>query len=62
MDLTRLLHPLETHIARKLAVEASVAPRTIQHVYRGDGAKGLAGERARIVLIAHGFCKEEMSP
>ena len=46
---------LDAGTARKLAVEASVDPRTILRAFRGEAVRGIAGDRARDVLIKHGF-------
>jgi hypothetical protein len=46
---------LDAGTARKLAVEASCDPRTIVRVHRGEVVRGIAGERAREVLIKHGL-------
>ena len=40
---------------RKLAVQADCDPRTISKVYRGGHVRGLAGHRARAVLVAAGL-------
>lgn len=42
---------------RELAVEASCDPRTIATVAKGGDVRGLAGERARRVLVAKGYLK-----
>lgn len=44
---------------RRLAVEASVDPRTIKKVLNGDAVVGLSGERARAVLIKEGLLSED---
>ncbi|UQA57479.1 hypothetical protein [Polyangium aurulentum] len=46
---------LDAATARRLAVEASTDPRTIQRVWCGDFVRGLAGERARAALVAAGL-------
>jgi len=46
---------LDAATARKLAVEASCDPRTLQRVLEGEAVRGLAGERARQVLEKHGL-------
>ena len=46
---------LDAGTARKLAVEASCDPRTIVRVHRGEDVRGIAGQRAREVLIKHGL-------
>jgi hypothetical protein len=46
---------LDASTARKIAVEASCDPRTVQRAYRGEPVRGLAGERARAALVAHGL-------
>jgi hypothetical protein len=43
---------LEESVARRLAVQASVAPRTIQKIAAGLPVRGLAGHRARAALRA----------
>lgn len=40
---------------RRLAVEADVDPRSIHAVLRGRDVRGMAGRRARDVLVRHGF-------
>lgn len=51
--------PITTWRARKLAVEASVDPRTILAVLDGRQVRGMAGERARKVLVEAGLLKDE---
>jgi hypothetical protein len=46
---------LDASTARRLAVEASCDPRSLQRVLDGEEVRGLAGERAREVLIKHGL-------
>ena len=46
---------LDAATARTLAVEASCDPRTIIRVFRGEQVRGMAGDRARAVLLAHGL-------
>lgn len=41
--------------ARELAVRAQVDPRTILAVFRGDTVRGMAGRRARRVLVDAGY-------
>ena len=53
---------LDAATARKLAVEASCDPRTIQRVFEGEAVRGLPGERARDVLVKHGFLASEREP
>lgn len=53
--MTNTARTLDAAMARKLAVEASCDPRTIQRVFRGEEVRGLPGKRAREVLEAHGL-------
>lgn len=46
---------LDAATRRRLAVAASTDPRTIEKVYRGLDVRGLAGERARLVLEKEGY-------
>jgi hypothetical protein len=46
---------LDAATARRLAVEASCDPRTLQRVLDGEEVRGLAGERALKVLVEHGL-------
>lgn len=46
---------LDAATIRELAVRADVDPRTIAKVADGRPARGMAGRRARDVLIAGGF-------
>ena len=46
---------LDAATLRRLAVEASCDPRTIQAVLDGRDVRGLPGERARKALIAAGM-------
>lgn len=46
---------LDAGALRKLAVEASCDPRTVRRVLQGQPVRGLAGERARAVLMQHGL-------
>jgi len=48
---------ISTGRARLLAVQASVDPRTIEKVLRGDTVAGLAGDRAKKVLTDAGLLK-----
>ena len=50
---------LDAATKRRLAVEASTDPRTIERVYRGELVRGLAAERARAVLTASGLLTEK---
>lgn len=43
------------HIARQLAVEASVCVQTIRAVHQGRSVRGLPGARALEVLTRHGY-------
>ncbi len=47
--------PIDVGFRRRFAVEASCDPRTIDKVLRGEPVRGLAGHRARAVLIAAGL-------
>ncbi len=40
---------------RRLAVEGSVDPRTVEKILRGEYVRGLAGHRARATLAAAGI-------
>ena len=53
---------LEASTARKLAVEASCDPRTLQRVFAGEAVRGLAGERALDVLVKHGLLAARRKP
>ncbi len=46
---------LDEATRRKLAVDASCDPRTIDKALRGKPIRGLAGHRARAALEAAGF-------
>jgi hypothetical protein len=46
---------LDAATARKFAVEASCDPRTLRRILDGEAVRGLAGERARKVLVKHGL-------
>lgn len=46
---------IEASTLRRLAVEASCDPRTISRVAEGLEVRGLAGQRAKRVLIGAGF-------
>ncbi len=50
-----MLRRLATAVVRRLAVEASCCPRTIEKVYRGEPVRGLASYRARAALAAAGI-------
>jgi hypothetical protein len=52
---------LDYAIARKLAVQAQVDPRTILRVHRGKPVRGMAGHRAREALIHAGFLRSAES-
>lgn len=45
---------------RRLAVEASCDPRTIDKVLRGEPVRGLARQRALAVLVAAGYLSAEL--
>jgi hypothetical protein len=47
--------PIDDSLKRELAVKASVCPRTIGKVLRGEPVRGGAGRRARQALAAAGF-------
>ena len=47
---------------RELAVAAGVDPRTILNVYRGKAVRGMAGRRAREVLIERGLLTDGGAP
>ncbi len=51
--------PLDESTLRRLAVDASCDPRTIKKVYEGQPVEGLAGERARAILIKEGLLSTE---
>jgi len=55
------MQPLGAATLRRLAVEAQVDPRTIDRVVKGLPVRGLAGERARKVLIAAGIIPSDTS-
>lgn len=46
---------ISTGKARSLAAKASVDPRTLDALLEGREVRGLAGERARQVLIEAGY-------
>lgn len=46
---------LDEATVRALAVEASVDPRTIRRVARGESVRGMAGARARKALESAGY-------
>jgi hypothetical protein len=48
--------------ARRLAVEASVDPKTIIKALAGRHVRGDAGRRARDVLVRHGLLAPEPLP
>ena len=50
---------ISTGRARTLAVKASVDPRTLEKVLRGERVAGLAGDRARKVLIEAGLLTDD---
>ncbi len=51
--------PLDTATLRRLSVAADVDPRTIAKIFRGGHPRGMSGQRARRVLIAHGYLPAE---
>lgn len=53
--MTRSLRKLDAATLRRLAVEASTDPRTIEAAYRGKPVRGLAGQRALAALRAAGL-------
>jgi hypothetical protein len=62
VDPMRMTRTLDAATVRKLAVRASVDPRTIMKVFKGNAVKGDAGNRARAVLLADGFIAEDGKP
>lgn len=46
---------ISTGRARMLAVQAQVDPRTLEKLLRGEDVAGMAGDRARNVLIQAGL-------
>ena len=50
---------LDAAAVRRLAVDASVDPRTIKKVLKGEAVVGLAGERARAALVKAGLLPSE---
>jgi len=50
---------LDKFTIRELAVKASVDPRTIEKVYRGQPVRGMPSRRARAVLEAAGLLKAD---
>ena len=56
MNRTQLT--LDAATARRLAVEASVEPRSLLKLLRGEPVRGLAGQRAREVLERYGLLPE----
>lgn len=46
---------LDWATARKLGNQANVDPRTIRRVARGESVRGLAGTRAKEVLVKEGI-------
>ena len=50
---------ISTSRARRLAAEAEVDPRTLVKILEGKPVLGMAGDRARRVLIAAGYIKAE---
>ena len=61
-DMRNTPRKLDAATARKLAVEASCDPRTLRRVLEGDAVRGLAGERAREVLVKHGLLSTTEEP
>ena len=55
MEHTRGKKHIDAGNARHLAVRAGVDPRTIYKLVRGEDVKGMAGNRAREVLIEAGY-------
>jgi hypothetical protein len=55
MQPERVGQALSASILRRLAVRASVDPKTIKKVAAGEPVRGLAGERARSVLREAGL-------
>jgi hypothetical protein len=60
--MDRALMTLDASTARKLAVEASVEPRSLLKALRGDAVRGLAGHRARGVLEKYGLLPATENP
>jgi hypothetical protein len=60
MDLSRAW--LDAATARRLAVKASVDPRSLIRVLRGEHVRGLAAYRAREVLEAEGLLTRSEFP
>jgi len=50
---------LDASTVRALAVESGTDPRTVQRVYQGHRVRGMAGKRARLVLVAVGLLPEK---
>ncbi len=53
---------LDAATARRLAVEASCDTRTVIRALRGEHIRGLAGYRAREVLVRHGLIPPSERP
>lgn len=53
---------LDEAMRRELAVGASVDPRTVEKVLRGEPVRGMAGRRARRALEEAGFTVPEPHP
>ena len=53
--ITTPMTKLEAHFLRRLAVEASVDPRSIQRVLEGKPVRGMSGQRIIEVLKKHGL-------
>jgi hypothetical protein len=53
---------LDTATVRRLAVEASCCPRTIERVARGERVRGLPFYRAKQALEKEGFVVPEPMP
>lgn len=47
--------PLSAADLRRYAVQASVDPRTLRRVAAGERVRGMAGDRARMVLRRAGY-------
>ncbi len=60
MNRTQLT--LDAATGRRLAVEASCDTRTIIRALRGEKVRGLAGYRAREVLVRHGLIQAAECP
>lgn len=46
---------IDSNTLKRLAIDASVDPRTMQAVFEGRYVRGMAGERAKAALVAAGL-------